>query len=386
MSSDSQTWAKREKARRIKSGIAVAVSLAILIGGLWFASTTVYGFYIDWRETDDYVVEGDETTQIVIPEGATLGEIADICVTAGVVKSAATFETEAAKNPDAVGIQPGRYNIRLHIPAADAITDLLNPDNRVVYPVAVPEGMRYSEIIPIIADSTKEMPGGGWSVEDLTAILVNDPAAYGLPDIAGGEPEGFLFPATYDAPDPFDPVAMYSMMTQRFNQMAEEENLIAGTDALNQATGLQLTPYQVVIVASIIEKEVFAPEYQAKVARVIYNRLTGHNWDGPKYLGLDSTLHYALDRTGQANLGDGDQDMDSPYNTYNREGLPPTAISNPGQTAVHAALNPEPGDWIFYTTINLETGETLFETSSAEHDVNVEIYQQWCRDNPDICQ
>jgi UPF0755 protein len=145
------------------------------------------------------------------------------------------------------------------------------------------------------------------------------------------------------------------------------------------AKKLKKSPYQVLIVASIVEKEVNREEYRAKASRVIYNRLA----KGMR-LEMDSTVTYAENLKGTT-TSDKDRRSRSPYNTYRYKGLPPGPISAPGKAALQAAVQPEKGKWLFFVTVNLETGETKFANTKAEHDQNVAEFQNWCQANPGRC-
>jgi UPF0755 protein len=135
-----------------------------------------------------------------------------------------------------------------------------------------------------------------------------------------------------------------------------------------------------VIVASIIEKEVRRPEDRAKAARVIYNRLANR-----MPLQMDSTVHYAVNKSDKVTTTPADRASSSPYNTYRHVGLPPGPIAAPGKAALQAAANPTPGNWKFFVTVNPDTGATKFATTMAEHDRYVQEFQKWCSTHPGRC-
>jgi UPF0755 protein len=157
-------------------------------------------------------------------------------------------------------------------------------------------------------------------------------------------------------------------MIKRFNQAATEQQL----EATAKANGL--TPYDVIIMASIIEKEV-APIDQAKAARVLLNRLAA-----PMRLQLDSTLNYELD-SNTIILTSEQLQADSPYNTYTNDGLPPGPISNPSEAAINAVLNPEDGNWLYWVTVNLDTKETKFSESNSEFLTHKQEFLRWYNQN-----
>jgi len=363
-----------EVGRRVKSGIAVLVALAVLIGGGWFAATKGYAKYMDWRQTDDYLGTGVDDVQITIPAGASLTDMGVIVVKADVVKSTKAFQSAAAKQAKSTAIQPGTYKMKTHLPAASAVARLIDPATyKVVKRVLVREGLRVSATVPVLAKGT------GLTEDQFNAVL-KDLTKLGLPAYANNNPEGFLFPDSYEVADKPDALTILKTMTAEFTTVAASEDLE------NRAAGMGLTPLQVLTVASIIEAEVNRPEDRPMVARAIYNRLQGKTETGqPMKLQLDSTVIYANGGTGTLTTTDAQRALDSAYNTYKVDGLPPGPINSPGKSAIEAALNPADGTWIYWVVVNPQTGETKFASTDAEHQVNVAEFQAWCKANAGKC-
>jgi len=140
-----------------------------------------------------------------------------------------------------------------------------------------------------------------------------------------------------------------------------------------KAKALDKTPYEVLTVASIIEREVSNPRYRGKVARVLYNRLAED-----QKLELDSTVIYAIN-SNRTTTTAADRKTKSKYNTYRYEGLPPGPISAPGEEALEAAANPEAGKWLYFVTVNFDNGDTRFANTYEEHLKNVKLFQSWCQ-------
>jgi UPF0755 protein len=163
-------------------------------------------------------------------------------------------------------------------------------------------------------------------------------------------------------------------MTAKYGKTAAELNLV------QSAQSKKLDPYQAVIVASIIGAETNRPDDYAKVSRVIYNRLRV----GMK-LQMDSTIHYVVGRDGGVFTTPEQRDMNSPYNTYKYKGLPPTPINSPTKDTLRAAINPAAGSWLYFTLVNLDTGETAFASTPAEHLANVQKLQTWCAAHKGRC-
>ncbi|MFE9120280.1 endolytic transglycosylase MltG [Streptomyces sp. NPDC007172] len=218
----------------------------------------------------------------------------------------------------------------------------------------VPEGWRASQVYAAV-DKRLDVPPG-------TTRQAVAKAGLKLPPEAKGNPEGYLFPATYPVTDDTTPAGLLAYMvetaTKRFGQDRITEGARRGA----------LTVYQVVTIAGIVQAEADTTADMGKVSRVIRNRLARG-----MPLQMDSTLNYALNRSTLATTT-GDTRTDSPYNTYEHKGLPPTPIANPGQEAVEAAINPTPGDWLYFVTV--APGDTRFTDSYAQQRLNVREFNE----------
>ena len=364
---------RSEVFRRVRSALAVLLALAVLVGGGWFAATKGYEKYLDWRQTDDYIGAGKDDIQITVPAGASLTEIGSILVKADVVRSSKAFKNAAAKEPKSTSIQPGTYKLKTRLPASMAISMLIDLRNKVVKRVVVREGLRLSAALKVLVKGT------GLTEEKFTAAL-KDPTKLGLPAYAANNPEGFLFPDTYEVADAPDALTVLKGMTAEYTQVAGSINLES------RAVALGLTPLQVLTVASLIEAEVNRAEDRPKVARAIYNRLQGKTESGQiMKLQLDSTVIYANNLEGKLTTSDEQRALKSPYNTYVVDGLPPGPINAPGKAALEAALNPSDGDWTYWVVVNPESGETKFGATLAEHERNVAEFRAWCQANKGKC-
>lgn len=350
-----------------RSTFAVLLSLAVLIGGGWFVYSKVNDAYLAWRTEEDYMGGGKDPVQVVIPRGASVTQIGDILVEAGVVKSTRTFRNVAQQSGDSDKLQAGRFNLRTELPAETAFDMLLDPANQERLWVTFPEGTTAAEQADIIADKT------GLAVADVTAAA-SDTSIYALPEYAQGKLEGFLFPAKYAVGEPPKASDILATQVKQFGRVAEDMGLEG------RAAEMQVEPLDVVTIASIIASEVSEPEDQPKVAAVIYNRLAAE-----MPLQMDSTVHYAVGRFDTVTTTAEERAVDSPYNTYKYPGLPPGPISNPGRTALEAALMPADSDALFFVTVDLDTGETRFAATIEEHNANVALFQQWCQANAGRC-
>ncbi|MBU7597048.1 endolytic transglycosylase MltG [Streptomyces sp. P38-E01] len=188
-----------------------------------------------------------------------------------------------------------------------------------------------------------------------------------LPAEADGNPEGYLFPATYPVTEDSGVRSLLSFMVNTANSTFAE----TGLSEAAERSGLSV--YETVALASIVQAEADTPEDMGRVARVVHNRL-----EQDMALQMDSTLNYALKRSS-LDTSHGDTRIDSPYNTYQRRGLPPTPIGNPGPDALRAVARPPEGDWLYFVTVR--PGDTRFTSDHAEHERNVEEFNRVQRED-----
>ncbi len=354
-----------------RSAFAVLLAIAVLAGGGYFVFQQASEAWTAFRTEDDYAGEGADEISVTVPPGATVTQIGDVLVEAGVIKSTGTFRSVAAKNPESQSIQPGRYTLLTELPAEKALEMMLDPENLSVIRVTIPEGYTLGRQWTRIQTTLAEQ-GIDITRDELSAAA--SPEEIGLPVWARGKLEGFMFPETYQIAEPVSPLNIFQKQAEQFNTVAEEIGFVEGAEELG------MDPFDVVTVASIIEREVNQEEYRDMVSAVIMNRLA----QGMP-LQMDSTVHYALQDFSKVTTTAEDRAVDSPYNTYLYPGLPPGAISNPGRAALDAASHPADTDALFFVTVNLDTGETRFAATAEEHNANVAAFQQWCQANTGRC-
>lgn len=360
-------WSWRKFGYHARSAFAVLLSLAVLTGGAWFTLDKANQAYVAFRTTNDYLGPGEADVLVTIPRGASINEMGDLLLDADVIKSMKAFKSAAASTPGTNTIQAGKYKLKTKMSAAGALAVLLDPKNIKRTTVTIPEGWDLSLVLPRLTKAT------GISNAEFKKVLAA-PKDLGLPTYAKNNAEGFLFPETYEVDDKPTATAMLTQMVDQFTSVSGSLKLEA------RAKNVDLTPYQVVIMASIIEAEVHTDKYRPLVAEVLMNRLAA----GEK-LQLDSTVSYATGKTGTVFTTDADRAIDSPFNTYKIDGLPPSPINSPGKASLSAVLNPGKGNYMFFTVVNLETGETEFSTTFEEHQKSVAKLQQWCAANTGKC-
>jgi len=361
-----------------RNAIVILVCLAVVgtLVGIGFTKGR------DWinaqsAKAPDYPGPGNDEVIITIPKGASPGTQAHILFTADVVASEKAF-TDAVK-ADTVAfnnVQYGKHRMLTQMSAADALDRLADPKYSERSQVTIPEGHTVAWTFTRINDIT------GISVDDLNAVQA-DPSGLGLPDWANLKSEdpleGFLFPETYGYDDNSTAVSLLKMMVDQFN------GTISGLDFVNKAKTENLTPYQALVLASIIQREGADPTYAADEAQVFLNRIKAG-----MPLQSDATVIYACSLTQACSSAgttwtDAQQRQnDSPYNTYLYKGLPPGPISNPGAVALSAAVNATTGNYMYFTAID-GNGTTAFASTLAGHQANVAKMQQWCKDNPGKC-
>jgi UPF0755 protein len=329
---------------RAAGTIALLVVFAVL-GGIGGGIYYAYSWY--HARHASYVGDGFGSVVVTVKSGDSALSIAPQLERLGVIESQQPFVTAAAESSNPTGLQPGQFKLHRHMGPAQAWALLLSPKSRVSLRATIPDGFRYLRYLPALAKES------GIPLSQFQAAI-KDTAALGLPSYAKGNPEGYLFPATYDIAPGETALQVLQAAVHEFNVEATALNLSAGA----RRTGF--TEAHIIIIASLLEAEV-GPTYYAKVARVIDNRLKiGMT------LGLDSTVAYALDKY-TFNFTASELATPSPYNTLKYPGLPPGPIDSPGAAALKAAMNPAPAinTWLYFVTVN-KAGLTLFTSSNQQ--------------------
>lgn len=305
---------------------------------------------IDRYTVEDYVGQGEGTVVIVIEDGDLGEDVARKLVAADVVKSFDAIYRPMLSS-DLV-IYPGHYEFPLQIPGAEALRILLEA-KPITQSVTIPEGFQVAQIVPTLSE----------------ALSIPEPELFAAVDAAnerfpGPTLEGYLFPATYQfAPDVTAEFVIEQMLDRTLQELAKWD---VGLDE----------SLELMTLASIIQEEARLKEDFYKVSTVFNNRL-----DRGMLLQTDPSVKYYYEGSIDS-FQQGVADTDNPYNTYVYPGLPPGPISSPGSLAIEAALNPAPGDYLFFVTINLNSGETIFSETLREHEKAVELYRKWLRENP----
>ncbi|WP_029116968.1 endolytic transglycosylase MltG [Mycobacterium sp. URHB0044] len=374
---------RNRRRRRTITGFAVASLIVVVIGAVFLGSRMWHGLF---GAGDDYQGDGVNDVVIEVHNGDSTTAIGQTLLDHEVVATVQAFVTAAAGNTAISSIQPGFYKMRTEIPASNAVARLADAQNRVGR-LVIPEGRQLDDIADVRTNAVTQ--GIFTLISEATCVQLDDtkqcvkpedlkqaaasaaPSALSIPDwalepikVLGNDHrriEGLIAPGTWNV----DPSASAQEILSTLIAASAQQYVAQGL--LEAGKTSTLSPYQILTVASLVQRE-SKPQDFAKVARVIYNRLAEpeHN-----RLEFDSTVNYPLDRQEVATT-DADRGADTPWNTYVREGLPATPICSPGQPALAAAENPEPGDWLYFVTVDL-TGTTLFTRDYQQHLANIEL-------------
>jgi UPF0755 protein len=351
-----------KKVRRRRRFLALLLTLSVFVVavavGAQFLKPLLGGDTVA-----DYPGPGTGEVTITVPEGAGPKSVATQLQDKKVVANADTFLREFLASGGALA--PGEFTMRNEMKNSDAVAVLLNKDKGKVMYFALSAGLRIGESLQAISEGT------GVPVAQLKE-LSDSPGQFGVAAKAKNL-EGFLAPGEHRFPlgTPAKDVLQKLVTTTQDELKAQ-----GVTDPAKQ--------YDVVTVASIVQAEGGQAEY-GDVAGAIYNRLKPDNVETNGLIQSDATVTYGLgiksfhiDEAQKA-------DKSNPYNTYANQGLPVGPIGSPGKTAIDAAAKPKTNEYLYWVTINLDTKETMFSKTLAEHNTYVARYNSWCEANPGRC-
>lgn len=344
---------RRRPSRTGRRALGVGLLLLVL---LVVAGIGVGGYAIYRQFTLGYVfaipVRGGEVT-VTVPEGASLKQIATLLEEADVVASGRAFRNRVEEEGKSTLLRPGTYVFHTYDSYNAIVAQLEAGGDDGAVDVALPEGLVAREMAATTAAAVE-----GFSSAEYVDLTLKDPIPFAVPGKKPrGSLEGLLFPKTYA----FPPLESARQLVEA--QLDEFKKAFAKVD-LRRAKQKGLTAYEVVVIASMIEREVMVPKERVLVSAVIWNRLRID-----MLLQIDATIEYALGRRKKRLTLD-DLEVDSPYNTYRRKGLPPTPICNPGLAALKAAAEPADVDYLYYVVRNDGTGRHAFSNN----------YDQFLRD------
>jgi len=324
-----------KKSVNLKAIFSIVIVFIVLIFGVVF-----------WNQTHpdlDYPAStaGPEI-EVNIPAGSSGVEIGRILAKAGVVKTSLTFFRAATGDKRAGSISAGLYLLNTHLSAKEAIAQLLDK-KRLQGKFLIVEGARISEV-------RKNLINEGFAADQVDQALADLklPSEFNIDNA-----EGMLFPANYTILPGGDPGTLLQSAINRFAQELEKLQFYPA------AKDRDLSPYELLIIASIVQGEGFNQDDFGKIATVIYNRLKIG-----MALQMDSTLLYANQSRGEIRVSNRQLKSSSKYNTYKYKGLPPGPIGSPGSAALTATITPTPGNWLYFVTV--APGDTRFTDKYSE--------------------
>ncbi len=316
----------KKRRRRRRSNVGPTL-LALLLLGVVIGA--VYLVYTAATEARGEEPEGAAKVEVV--KGDTLSDVAAKLERAGVIENAFVFEAQARMEGYGTEIKTGRYTFEPGQDSGEILRKLTAGDAVPTVALTIPEGLTLEETARTVADGT------GVSAAAFERAARETDYGYAFledPDIR--TTEGYLFPRSYDFEKGVTATQVVDRLLGQYQLETESLDIAGARDRHG------LTEHELVTVASLIEKESANAAERPVIASVIYNRLRRE-----MPLQIDATVHYALDRPKES-LSLADLEVDSPYNTYENEGLPPGPICSPSRQSLQAAINPERTGYLYY--------------------------------------
>lgn len=293
-----------------------------------------------------------------VPAGASFARIANDLESLGVTRHGALLRLYAGWTGQAEKVHVGEYRIE----AGTTPVDLLRKFTRgavIQYSFTIVEGWNHREMLAALQAHPQVV--STLAKDDWASLLVELGATV-------DSPEGLFLPETYHFPKGTSDRAI---LGQAFRLM---EAVLAEAWADRGETAPVDTPYEALILASIVEKETARADERHRIAGVFARRLERN-----MRLATDPTVIYGIGESFDGNITRRNLRTDTPYNTYTRHGLPPTPIAMPGLAAIHAALHPAAGDELYFVATGLGDGSHKFSVTAEEHDLAVQEYLQRLR-------
>jgi UPF0755 protein len=367
--------ARRAKQKRKMTVLWVVAAVIVGVGGFgaYYGYQTLAGI----GDYADFPGPGEAEVIVEVKDGDLVTSIGETLKENGVVASARAFVEAGANDARVTGIQPGFYLMKTKMSGTEAVTQMVAEGTRVpaldikggdiLHDIKLPDGQVRKGIFSMLSDASCTGEGEAKTcvpVEEIRDQAENaDPAALGVPDWALTDVqrapkehrlEGLIVRAAYQVKPGASAVDLLRGLITSSAVKLQGHGFPSGTN------GTGFSPYQILIIASLIEKEGIEKDF-GKIGRVIYNRLAE-----PQVLGLDSTVNYELEQPELA-TNDSDRENNSPYNTYVVRGLPPTPIGSPSDTALDAAMKPPAGPELYFVKCQ-QDGTSCFNVDFDDHD------------------
>ena len=316
------------------------------------AAAALFGGYRYWQSRLAAPIALEEARLYEVPQGAGYHRVVGELAREGVIEEAWAFRALARLEPHSLPrLRPGEYRLEPGMSGRELL-ELLGSDRVVTYPLTVPEGWTFAQMRELLADAPK--------LVQLTAEL-SDEALMARLGREGQHPEGWFFPDTY-------------LYHKGVSDLEILEQALARMEATLEAVWAERdddlpleSPYEALIMASLIERETGAPEERPEIAGVFKRRL-----ERGMRLQTDPTVIYGMGERYAGNITRADLREATPYNTYVIDGLPPTPIALPGRASLEAAVNPKPGDTLYFVAKG--DGTHHFSRTLREHTNAVNRY------------
>lgn len=343
-----------DKYTRRRMFVGFVVFLLLLTGAVLYANKGTIRAGIEQLQGNDFPGPGAGDVSITVKSGDSGEIIVRQLLEAGVVKNfRTTYQLVLDTDPT---FYPGVFTLKRQMRSIDAINALTDQNSASLNRTTIKEGLRANVLFGVLSEST------GIEKSEFESYF-NKPELFGLkknlPSI-----EGYLFPATYNFAPGSSAKQILQEMIDRMQQEIQKFNIP------------ESKVHEVLTLASIVQKEARIEGDFYKASRTFLNRI-----DIGMHLQSDATVSYGVNGN-TVSTSKADRSNRNGFNTYLYPGLPIGPISSPGSVAIDAALNPAKGKWLYFCTINLKTGETVFSETYAQHEVAVAQWQAWMRENP----
>ena len=355
------------------------IALSAVVGSIAILALVVGIFvYRACQYPGDRHAGTGKTIAVEINSGMSFPAIARTLADKGIIDHPTWFKLYAMSRGATSSVKTGTYTLRDDMTPKEVLDALLAGVKDVTTDVAIPEGLNMLEVFALIDKA------GVAKKEDLEK-LARDPAFLEKHGIAGDSIEGYLFPATYNFRVPEKPDRVLERMIDKYQSVWADVSAKHARGLKKLKDRLKWSDHDVLVLASIVQKEAGVKEDERRIAQVFVNRLTDDDFRPLHRLQTDPTIRYGCevptsisaacqawdrsDRLHQAQL----DDKDNPYNTYTHEGLPPGPISNPGRDAMEAASDPDGSDY-FYFVVKPGSKSSAFAKTYDEHRKNVQKY------------
>lgn len=333
--------------------IGVLIAIAVVAGAALFLFPRIFG-------GDSANIEAGQQVSITIPEGSSSDAIATILVDNHIIADSGEYYAAVKKLNAEMSLKPGDYQFETLQDPLSVVKQLVAGPNLEGVKLTVPEGKTVEQTAQLVEDAYGISADEFISQAKASAYAGDYPF---LADAGNDSLEGFLYPKTYTfAGTPTADEVIRAMLDQYQFDVVDAFDFDAGRAAISATYGIELSDYELLTLASIVEREGLNADQRAHVASVFLNRLAGKgDFAGRPYLQSDATLMY---ETGGAVTAEDIQGIDSPYNSYQNAGLPPTPICSPSSEAILATLEPtDSDDLYFYITQD----EEYFSQTYDEH-------------------